>query len=383
MTDEIALYVHWPFCESKCPYCDFNSHVRETVDQARWRAALLAEVDHFAQETAGRRLTSIFFGGGTPSLMDPDTVAAIIGRAAQHWTPADDLEVTLEANPSSAEAGRFAAYRGAGVGRLSLGVQSLDDDALAFLGRRHAAAEARAAMALARETFPRISFDLIYARPGQTAAQWRTELGEVLDLATDHLSVYQLTIEPGTPFFRDAVPAADEDAGWEMFQATREILDAAGLPAYEISNHARPGAESRHNLVYWRGGDYAGVGPGAHGRLGGPGRFTATHQIHGPERWLAAVERDGHGTAKRRGLSDAERAEEMVMTGLRLTEGLDTAKLEARTGLTLEAVVDGGRLGGLLAGGFLVREADVLRATDGGRLRLNAVLANLLAPGSD
>ncbi len=380
MTQDLALYIHWPFCESKCPYCDFNSHVAEAVDQDRWRAALLSEMAHYAQETSGRKLTSIFFGGGTPSLMVPDTVTALIFAAAGHWQAAEDIEITLEANPSSAERGRFAAYRAAGVNRLSLGVQSLDNEALTFLGRRHDAAQARDAMAAAREIFSRVSFDFIYARPGQTADAWRRELTDALSMAGDHLSVYQLTIEPGTPFFRDDVPATDEDTGTALFEATQEILASAGLPAYEISNHARPGFESRHNLTYWRGGDYVGIGPGAHGRLAGDDGFNATHQIHDPARWLDQVEATGHGTGKRRRLSGRERAEEMVMTGLRLGEGLDVARLEATTGVTLPALVDPHMFGQVCDGGFLVDAAGRLTATAAGRLRLNAILAALLVP---
>jgi len=382
MTQDLALYIHWPFCESKCPYCDFNSHVADTVDQDRWRKALLAEMAHYARETSGRALTSIFFGGGTPSLMPPNTAAALIDAAAGHWRTADDIEITLEANPSSAERERFAAYHDAGVGRLSLGVQSLDDQTLTFLGRRHDAAQARDAMAAAREIFPRVSFDFIYARPGQTEAAWRDELTEVLGLAADHLSIYQLTIEPGTPFFRDAVPAADEDAGVALFEATQDMLAGAGLPAYEISNHARPGYESRHNLTYWRGGDYVGIGPGAHGRLTGEDGFTATHQIHTPARWLDEAEINGHGTGKRRTLSARERAEEMLMTGLRLSEGLDVARMEMHTGVALADLVDANRLAQVLAGRFLVKSAGHLIPTAAGLLRLNAVLASILVPDS-
>ncbi|MBT7031999.1 MAG: radical SAM family heme chaperone HemW [Rhodospirillaceae bacterium] len=399
MTDiknDIALYIHWPFCERKCPYCDFNSHVSDTVDQAHWRDALLSELAHFAAETQGRRLTSVFFGGGTPSLMAPATVAALLDAAADHWQAATDLEVTLEANPSSAEQGRFADYRHAGVNRLSIGVQSLRDEPLAFLGRVHDAAQARAAMKVAKAVFERVSFDLIYARPHQSVADWQVELGEVLAMSGDHLSVYQLTIEPGTAFFREGVAGADEDRAVELFEATQEILEAAGFLAYEISNHARPGAESRHNLTYWHGGDYVGIGPGAHGRitpgahgritpgahgrLASPTTFEATHQIHDPARWLELVGEHGHGTAKRRQLSPTERAEEMIMTGLRLTEGLDTKALAALSGLSFDDLVEPGRLRELTAGGFLDAAAGRITATAEGRLRLNAILARLLAP---
>ncbi len=310
-TRGFGLYVHWPFCKSKCPYCDFNSHVRDSIDQERWRAGLLRELDHYAAQTQGRTLTSIFFGGGTPSLMAPATVADLIDRAAQRWTLAADIEITLEANPNSIEQSNFAGYRAAGVNRVSLGVQSLDDASLKFLGRGHNSSEARAAIALAAKIFPRFSFDLIYARPNQTVAEWRAELNEALTLAGEHLSVYQLTIEPGTQFHtlyaRNALHLPPEESAEDLYDATQNILERAGRPAYEISNHARPGAECRHNLVYWRYEDYVGIGPGAHGRLTIDGSKTATRQQKAPETWLAAVEKAGHATAEREPI-DAERA---------------------------------------------------------------------------
>ncbi len=379
MIDAIALYVHWPFCQSKCPYCDFNSHVAEAIDHARWRDALLSELDHFAAATPYRQLTSIFFGGGTPSLMEPDTTAAVIAAARAHWTPSNNLEITLEANPSSAEKSRFVAYRNAGVNRLSLGIQSLSNDALQFLGRHHDVAEAHTAIIQARDVFEHVSFDLIYARPGQTEAQWRYELSRVLELAGDHLSLYQLTIEPGTPFFHDAVPAASEDHGAALFELTQELTAAAGLPAYEISNHARPGAESQHNLTYWRGGDYTGIGPGAHGRLTNDDGFTAIHQIYDPSRWLAAVEKSGCGTGKRRILKNRERAEEILMTGLRLTAGLDTTALSGATGFDLFDLIDADRLGEAVDGGLLVHDGANLRTTPAGRLTLNTLVGAILA----
>ncbi|HKW54403.1 MAG TPA: radical SAM family heme chaperone HemW [Stellaceae bacterium] len=378
-----ALYIHWPFCKSKCPYCDFNSHVRDNIAQERWRHALLAELDHAAGETAGRQVTSIFFGGGTPSLMEPATVAALLDRAASRWRMAGDVEVTLEANPTSVESARFAALRQAGVNRLSLGVQALDDRALRFLGRGHDAAEALAAVALARRHFVRYSFDLIYARPEQTLAQWRAELARAIDLAGDHLSVYQLTIEPGTAFAtayarRDWALPEDELAS-DLFEATQDGLAASGLAAYEISNHARPGGECRHNLTYWRYGDYVGIGPGAHGRLTlGPDKL-ATRRHRAPETWLAAVERQGHGLQEAIRLTPAERAEEMLMMGLRLAEGVDRARFRVETGGEIEASLDGARLADLVAGGFLVQDGQGLRATAAGRQRLNAVLARLAA----
>jgi oxygen-independent coproporphyrinogen-3 oxidase len=328
-----GVYVHWPFCAQKCPYCDFNSHVRfGGIDEARFRAAFLRELEHTAQRTGPRVVSSIFFGGGTPSLMQPETVAAILDRIGELWSVAPDAEITLEANPGSVEAGRFRGYRTAGVNRVSLGVQSLRDDILKSLGRIHSVAEAKAAIEIARATFDRFSFDLIYARPAQTVAQWRDELREALSIAGEHLSLYQLTIEPETPFA--ALHAAgklvvpDEDAAFGLFDVTQELTAAAGLPAYEISNHAAPGDESRHNLLYWRYGEYAGIGPGAHGRLLFGGVRHATSTERNPEGWAGRVERDGHGVVEETRLSRAEEADEMLLMGLRLAEGLDLDRLE-------------------------------------------------------
>ena len=377
-----GLYVHWPFCLSKCPYCDFNSHVRERVDQTRWRAALLREVDHFAAATPGRELTSIFFGGGTPSLMAPETVAALIDQAALRWRLDPAIEITLEANPTSVEARRFAELRQAGVNRLSLGVQSLRDPDLRFLGRNHSAAEARAAIELAERHFPRRSFDLIYARPTQSLAEWQAELAEAIALAGGHLSVYQLTIEPDTAFGgahrRGELAILDEDAAATLYGATQAQLESAGLPAYEISNHARPGEESRHNLTYWRYGDYVGIGPGAHGRVTLEGVKTATRQHRAPEAWLAAVEATGHATRQRDALSTAERVREALMMGLRLAEGIAPRAFEASTGVALRTAIDEARLQPLVEGGFLVRDRRGLKATAAGLQRLDAVLAALL-----
>jgi putative oxygen-independent coproporphyrinogen III oxidase len=378
-----ALYIHWPFCKSKCPYCDFNSHVRDGIAQERWRQALLAELDHAAAETAGQRVTSIFFGGGTPSLMEPATVAALIDRAASRWSIDENIEVTLEANPTSVESSRFAALRQAGVNRLSLGVQALDDRALRFLGRGHDAAEALAAIALAERHFARYSFDLIYARPEQTLPQWQAELARAVALAGDHLSVYQLTIEAGTAFAAahargDWVLPEEELAG-DLFEATQDALAKAGLAAYEISNHARPDGECRHNLTYWRYGDYVGIGPGAHGRVAVGADKLATRRHRAPETWLTAVERQGHGMQEQIALNAAERADEMLMMGLRLAEGVGRARFRAETGIEIEAALDSGRLADLIAGGFLVQDAQGLRATAAGRQRLNAVLAALAA----
>lgn len=378
-----GLYVHWPFCLSKCPYCDFNSHVRDSIDQARWRAALLAELDHYAAETPGRRLTSIFFGGGTPSLMEPATVAAVIARADLHWEFVEGIEITLEANPSSVEAARFAGYRAAGVNRVSLGVQSLDDAALKQLGRRHDARTAREAVALAHRHFPRVSFDLIYTRPGQTPAAWRTELDAALEIAGEHLSLYQLTIEPHTVFEslhrqgRLAMP--DEDRAAELYELTQERMARAGRPAYEISNFAAPGAESRHNLTYWRYGDYVGIGPGAHGRLTIRGEKLATRQHRAPEAWLEAVEAEGHATRTSEPVPAESRAAEMLMMGLRLAEGVSRAAFHAETGCEIAERLDATTLRRLTEAGYLELDARALRATAAGRQRLDAVLGALLA----
>lgn len=381
-SDPLAIYVHWPFCRSKCPYCDFNSHVRESIDQARWRAAYLRELDHYASETNGRVVTSVFFGGGTPSLMEPETTAAILERIARHWPMAPDVEITLEANPTSVEAERFAGFRRAGVNRVSLGVQALDDDSLRALGRKHSAAEAVAAVQLAASVFDRFSFDLIYARPGQSVAAWEEELGRALTLEPLHLSVYQLTIEEGTAFFplhaRGELVLPDEDTGGELYERTQALLEAAGLPAYEISNHARPGQESRHNLTYWRYGDYVGVGPGAHGRLTLDGVKHATRAHRAPEIWLERVETKGHGADTPEPLDADARASECLMMGLRLREGVARDRLIATCGRDVPEIADPSALARLIESGFLTLTGDRLIATGEGRQRLNAVLGMLL-----
>ena len=376
-----AVYVHWPFCLSKCPYCDFNSHVREAVDQDRWRAGLLREIDHYAALTPGRAVTSVFFGGGTPSLMAPETTAAVIERIGERWGFADNPEITLEANPTSVEAGRFTAYEKAGVNRVSLGVQALNDADLKALGRGHSVTQALDAVALARDTFPRYSFDLIYARPGQTVALWEAELARGLAMAGDHLSLYQLTIEEGTAFhaaFRDGrLVLPDEDTSAELYELTQVMTGAAGMPAYEISNHAAPVGESRHNMTYWRYGEYAGIGPGAHGRLH-LGAVTATAQRRKPETWLDLVEAQGHGTELMNPVPPAESAEEMVMMGLRTAEGVDLARLAAISGGALEVVVDRERLADLLDQGMLIRTSETLKATPQAWPVLNEVIRRLL-----
>jgi putative oxygen-independent coproporphyrinogen III oxidase len=377
-----GLYVHWPFCLKKCPYCDFNSHVRDRIDQDRWRAALLTELDHYAAQSAGRTVTSVFFGGGTPSLMAPETAGAVIERIRHNWRLDRQAEITLEANPTSVEAGRFAGFRDAGINRVSLGIQALDDVTLKFLGRAHSADEARAAIALAARSFDRYSFDLIYARPGQSLESWARELELALTLAGDHLSVYQLTIEPGTAFHtahaRGDFILPDDDLAGALYELTQERLDAAGMPGYEISNHARPGQASRHNLTYWRYGDYLGVGPGAHGRLTLNGVKHATRQKKAPESWLAAVEESGHGTEEVTPLTIEQRFEELLMMGLRLSEGIPRARFRKELGTEPEALLDPRGLALLIEGGFVTLDADCLKASVSGRQRLNAVLAMLL-----
>ncbi|HVJ53605.1 MAG TPA: radical SAM family heme chaperone HemW [Aliidongia sp.] len=383
MTDAgFGIYVHWPFCLKKCPYCDFNSHVRVEIDEARWRRALLAELDHYAGLTGRRRVTSIFFGGGTPSLMAPATAGAVIERIARNWDLDADAEITLEANPTSVEAERFAGFRSAGVNRASLGIQALDDRDLRFLGRAHSAGEARAAIALAARHFARWSFDLIYARPNQTLEGWAAELDQALDLAGDHLSVYQLTIEPGTAFHtahaRGDFILPDDDLAGALFELTQDRLAQADMPAYEISNHARPGQASRHNLTYWRYGDYVGVGPGAHGRLTLDGIKHATRQKKAPESWLDAVESGSHGTEETLPLDPEARFEEMLMMGLRLAEGIPRRRFMDELGRPPEAVLDAEGLARLIEGGFVTLDQERLMATPAGRQRLNAVLGLLL-----
>ncbi|MGE3334716.1 MAG: radical SAM family heme chaperone HemW [Rhodospirillaceae bacterium] len=385
-SEGFGLYVHWPFCISKCPYCDFNSHVAQSIDQAAWKTALLTELAHFAARTPDKILTSIFFGGGTPSLMDPATTGAIIEAARTSWRTVNDLEITLEANPGTVDADRFHAIHDAGVNRLSMGVQALNDADLKFLGRRHGVEEARRAWRTAAKIFPRVSFDLIYARPKQSPQAWRAELGEALreveDNGITHLSLYQLTMEPGTAMFdahaRGAFALPGEDDAAAMFEDTQSLCEAAGFPAYEISNHAAEGAPSRHNLTYWRGGDYVGVGPGAHGRLTLGGGATATRQIKAPALWLKKVESTGHGTQKESAIAAEDRARELLMMGLRISEGVDKDRFARLAGRTVEAVANPGSIDRMVAGGFLEDSPTVLKATAPGRMALNAVLRELL-----
>jgi oxygen-independent coproporphyrinogen-3 oxidase len=380
MTEPFGVYVHWPFCLAKCPYCDFNSHVRHGgIDKGDFVTAYLAELQHFAGLAPGRTVSSIFFGGGTPSLMAPETVGAILDRIAELWTVAQDAENTLEANPTSVEAGRFAGYRAAGVNRVSLGVQSLDDASLKALGRKHTSEEALAALAIAKRNFERVSFDLIYARQGQELHAWREELASALTHAQDHLSLYQLTIEEGTPFAAlhaaGALRVPDGEKAEAFYLLTQELCDAAGLPSYEVSNHARPGAESRHNLLYWRGHDYAGVGPGAHSRITRDGVKHAIAVRKSPEAWLEAVAASGHGIEQDEALTPQNSADEYLLMGLRLAEGIDEKRLAAIDGRKL----DEARLQYLQAKGLVRRISDRVQATGKGRLVLDRLIVELAA----
>lgn len=374
-----GVYVHWPFCQSKCPYCDFNSHVRTGIDHKRWQAALVREIANSASMVPDRSVGSVFFGGGTPSLMAPETVDAIMQAIRSHWAVSNDLEVTLEANPTSVEAGKFAAFAGAGVNRLSMGIQSLKDSDLKLLGRLHSAAEARRAFDIARDHFQRVSFDLIYARQGQNLADWEAELAEAGEMAVDHLSLYQLTIESGTRFGDlyqkgrlRGLPTPE--AGADMYERTQEICDKAGFSAYEVSNHAVRGAESRHNLVYWRYGDYVGVGPGAHGRLTVNGTRFATESCRSPEEWLLSVEKQGTAVQTSETLSPSDQAAEYLMMSLRLTEGTCLKRYE---GLSGEPLCNA-RIQALSEQGLLERFDGRIRAVGPGRMLLNAVLRELL-----
>ncbi len=373
-----ALYIHWPFCLAKCPYCDFNSHVRNSVDHALWEQSLLTDMALEANLAGGEALTSIFFGGGTPSLMPPALVARLLGEAEKSWGFSPDIEITLEANPSSVEAAKFADLAAAGVNRVSLGLQALDDAALKFLGRLHNASEGIAALEVAQRHFARVSFDLIYARPDQTPAQWEAELSRALGFGTGHLSLYQLTIEPGTKFAtlvreNAFVPLADDPAG-DLFGLTCDLTSAAGLPAYEVSNHARHGEESRHNLTYWRYADYCGIGPGAHGRRGG----LATVRHKKPENWLGAIERQSDGIAEIRSLGPREQASEAMLMGLRLREGVDLAALGARFSLSQNSLCDPAKLAFYASLGFLWNDGARIGVTGQGMPVLDAILGELV-----
>ena len=374
-----GLYLHWPFCQSKCPYCDFNSHVAAHIDQLRWKNAYLAEIARVGAETKGRVLTSVFFGGGTPSLMDPDLVAAILQQVRDTWTLANDVEITMEANPGSVEAGRFAGYRDAGVNRISIGMQALNDGDLRRLGRVHSVAEGKAAYDIARNTFDRVSFDLIYARQDQTPEAWQAELAEALAMDPTHLSLYQLTIEDGTVFgarhnLGQLRGLPDEDAASDMYLMTQEMCEAAGLPGYEVSNHAKPGQESRHNLIYWRMGDYAGIGPGAHGRLTLNQRRWATEAPKQPGAWLQTVEAGLAGESPRIPITREDHTMEYLLMSLRLAEGSDLARFKAISGYNLPEA----KILDLETAGLVRRNAGQLKTTAEGRLLLNAILRDLL-----
>ena len=374
-----GLYLHWPFCQSKCPYCDFNSHVAAHIDQLRWKNAYLAEIARVGAETKGRVLTSVFFGGGTPSLMDPDLVAAILQQVRDTWTLANDVEITMEANPGSVEAGRFAGYRDAGVNRISIGMQALNDGDLRRLGRVHSVAEGKAAYDIARKTFDRVSFDLIYARQDQTPEAWQAELAEALAMDPTHLSLYQLTIEDGTVFgarhnLGQLRGLPDEDAASDMYLMTQEVCEAAGLPGYEVSNHAKPGQESRHNLIYWRMGDYAGIGPGAHGRLTLNQRRWATEAPKQPGAWLQTVEAGLAGESPRIPITREDHTMEYLLMSLRLAEGSDLARFKAISGYNLPEA----KILDLETAGLVRRNAGQLKTTAEGRLLLNAILRDLL-----
>ncbi|WP_374405677.1 radical SAM family heme chaperone HemW [Pelagerythrobacter sp.] len=375
-----ALYIHWPFCLKKCPYCDFNSHVRASVDHAAWQAALVADMRHEAALAGGAPLESIFFGGGTPSLMPPDLVGELLAEAERLWGFASDIEITLEANPSSVEAAAFAGLAAAGINRVSLGLQALDDATLRFLGRLHDVNQGLAALDVAQRRFARVSFDLIYAQPGQTEAEWDAELTRALGFGTGHLSLYQLTIEPNTRFATDVrrgvFAPLDDDPSAELFELTRALTARAGLPAYEVSNHARPGQESRHNLAYWRYRDYCGIGPGAHGRRGD----RATQRHRKPENWLAAVEGHGHGIREDTPLTPATRASEALLMGLRLAEGISLSNIATRFGFDPAHLVDPHALDMLMRLGFVERNDDRLTVTTRGMPVLDAVLGELVHP---
>jgi oxygen-independent coproporphyrinogen-3 oxidase len=371
-----GVYIHWPFCASKCPYCDFNSHVRQSIDEDAWRNAYAREIAYYAALTPGRTVTSVFFGGGTPSLMQPATAETIIGAVVKHWTLAPGAEITLEANPTSVEAEKFRAFRAAGINRVSVGVQAMNDDDLKFLGRQHSAKEALKAIETARATFDRYSFDLIYARPHMTAAKWEKELTEALFHADGHMSLYQLTIEEGTPFYmqhgRGNFKVPDEDRAGELFEVTQEIMDAAGMPAYEISNHAKPGQESLHNLTYWRYGDYAGIGPGAHGRLDLKGVKFATRGHRAPEVWLERANgNEGHGAHPFEIVTPEQKFTEALMMGLRLREGI-------RLPDGWRAFIDEKKIHALAEEGMMTFANDNLRPTPAGMQRLEGILAYLL-----
>lgn len=379
----IALYIHWPFCISKCPYCDFNSHVRESVDHSRWQSALIAELHHYRHITPDQGLQSIFFGGGTPSLMHPETVRALIDEAKSLWDSVSELEITLEANPGTVDSDKFREFRDAGINRLSLGIQSLHDEQLQFLGRKHSAEDGRRAIEIARDTFPRYSFDLIYARPEQTLREWEAELTGALELAGDHLSLYQLTIEPGTAFHtqhnRGDFQIPQDDLAADLYTLTDDLMRAAGRPSYEVSNYAQPGQECHHNMMYWRYRDYIGIGPGAHGRVTVGGKKLATRGVRAPELWMEKVENQGYGAAEVLEIGKAQQLQEYLMMGLRLQEGISIVDVSDRFSLELKEAININFLGALVDEGYMNFDQERVSTTLKGRLCLNKVL-DLLMP---
>ncbi len=378
----LSIYIHWPFCKSKCPYCDFNSHVRDKVEHTRWREALLKELAFYAALLPEREVVSIFFGGGTPSLMEVETVEALISAARRHWPFSSKVEITLEANPTSVEAAKLKAFRQAGVNRASLGVQAMNAADLTFLGRQHNTQEAMEAVALARDIFPRMSFDLIYARPHQSLAAWEKELTEALRYTKGHMSLYQLTIEENTAFHasfaRGELPVLDDDTAADMYALTASIMEAYGMPAYEISNYAATGEESLHNLAYWRGDDYIGVGPGAHGRYANAVTFKSTENIKSPERWLDKVEAEGRALQAENAIEPGHRLQELVMMGLRLTSGINYADWHLRTGLDIRPAINNAALQQLVKQGLMAADADSIRVTSQGALVLNSIIKQVL-----
>lgn len=379
----LAVYIHWPFCKAKCPYCDFNSHVRDKVDHNDWKNAYLKELRHYRELTGERHIESVFFGGGTPSLMEASTVQAVIDEIANLWGIPQGTEITLEANPTSVETDKLRAFKAAGVNRVSLGVQALRDADLKMLGRQHSAVEAIAAVKMAAQVFDRFSFDLMYARPDQTVSAWKQELSEGLDYAGAHMSLYQLTIEEGTQFHtlyqRGDLKIPDEDTGADLFELTQEMMEARGMPAYEISNHAKLGDESRHNLVYWKYRDYAGIGPGSHGRLTLNGEKFATRAHRAPEKWLELVAAQNHGAHPFEAIDQAQRAREMLMMGLRLSEGVDIQAFRTEVGGELSSFINHDRTKLMEQEGFIEQTATSFRATPAGRQRLNTLLSALVA----
>lgn len=379
---QFGIYVHWPFCAAKCPYCDFNSHVAETIDHDAWRTSYESEISYYANLTKGRTVTSVFFGGGTPSLMEPATAGVVVDSIAKHWNISEDCEITLEANPTSVEIDKFRAFRSAGINRVSIGVQSLKENDLSFLGRKHDSAQARRAIEDAEKIFDRYSFDLIYARPNQTAQQWEQELREAITLTRDHLSVYQLTIEKGTPFYiqheRGDFKIPEEELAADLYEVTQSVLEEAGMPAYEVSNHARAGQESRHNMTYWRYTDYVGIGPGAHGRLTIDGKKQATRGHRAPEIWLDRVAKDGQGGHPFEDLPHADRFTECLMMGMRLIEGIPVSRLETEGGRPFAELLSMDKIKALQAEGLLQFDGSIIKPTKEGLQRLNGMLSYLL-----